>query len=263
LNGLRELFSRFELKYLINWRQMNAFKEGIAPFVVPDEHGSRGEYRIASLYYDSPDLRAYFEKINGYIKRFKVRIRTYGSATPDSTAFLEIKQRYDQALTKKRCALPLRDAYRFMDGDEDDIAGSHPEVLRELTLLRHRYRLQPTIVIAYQRQAFRGIYEPDLRVTFDTALKGDASDLTLESGGESGRYLLQPHKVVLEVKLTNRAPTWLLALLAKHECPIRRISKYCLGVERCLNLPPLWRPPEHEFAQALTRTGQPKTGDGN
>jgi hypothetical protein len=32
--------------------------------MVPDEHGSR--YALASLHYDSPDLRCYWEKATGY-----------------------------------------------------------------------------------------------------------------------------------------------------------------------------------------------------
>jgi hypothetical protein len=31
----------------------------------------------------------------------------------------------------------------------------------------------------------------------------------------------------MEVKVNERIPDWMVALLGKHECQLRRISKYC------------------------------------
>jgi SPX domain protein involved in polyphosphate accumulation len=38
--------------------------------------------------------------------------------------------------------------------------------------------------------------------------------------------------VVMEVKANDRVPLWLANLLARHQCPLRRYSKYCNGVAR-------------------------------
>ena len=245
MSAIREHFSRFELKYLMHWRDVDPLIKSMKPYVVPDEHGDDGRYRVNSLYYDSPDLRAYFEKINGYLRRFKVRVRTYGHPTLDSSAFIEIKARDNQTVTKRRTFLTLGEAYRFMDGDEADITSSNPTVLAEIGGLRELYQLQPTLSVSYQRIAFKSIYEEDCRITFDVGVKASASDLALETSCEGGQHILPPQVAVLEVKVTNRAPSWLLTLLAKHECRIKRVSKYCMGIDRCVQLPDRWYPPVH------------------
>jgi len=56
-------FNRFELKYLLTLKQAEQFKSALRAYLVPDEHGQdNGRYALTSLYYDSPDLRCYWEK---------------------------------------------------------------------------------------------------------------------------------------------------------------------------------------------------------
>ena len=44
--------------------------------------------------------------------------------------------------------------------------------------------------------------------------------------------LVPPIGVVMEVKANERVPLWLANLLARHQCPLGRYSKYCAGVAR-------------------------------
>ena len=69
-------FNRFEFKYLLTLQQAERFKYDLKSYLVPDEHGSEnGHYALTSLYYDSPDLRCYYEKEAGIKFRRKLRIR--------------------------------------------------------------------------------------------------------------------------------------------------------------------------------------------
>ena len=67
-------FNRFELKYVITLQQAARFKAALRPYLLPDDHGD-GAYTLSSLYYDSPDLRCYWEKVDGVRFRRKRRTR--------------------------------------------------------------------------------------------------------------------------------------------------------------------------------------------
>ncbi len=69
-------FNRFELKYLISLREAERFKTALRAYLLDDEHGN-GRYALTSLYYDSPDFRCYWEKVDGIKFRRKLRIRRY------------------------------------------------------------------------------------------------------------------------------------------------------------------------------------------
>ena len=115
-------FNRFELKYLVTLSQAERLKSALAAYLVPDEHSHHeGRYKLASLYYDSADLRCYWEKVDGLKFRRKLRIRCYetGEAlTDDTPVFVEIKQRVDRVTQKRRAILPYADARRLCDDRE-------------------------------------------------------------------------------------------------------------------------------------------------
>jgi len=57
-------FNRFELKYIIRWNQAEALKSILLEYMTPDLHADTdGAYDISSLYFDSPQLLCYWEKI--------------------------------------------------------------------------------------------------------------------------------------------------------------------------------------------------------
>src|SRR5512145_1973519 len=110
-------FNRFELKYLLTLKQAELFKKALLAYLLPDEHGNRnGRYGLTSLYYDSPDFRCYWEKVDGIKFRRKLRIRRYETDQPltaDTPVFVEIKQRLDRVTQKRRVILPYGDAIRL------------------------------------------------------------------------------------------------------------------------------------------------------
>ena len=105
-------FNRFELKYLITLMEAERFKDALRAFLIPDEHGGNsGRYGLASLYFDSPNLRCYREKMDGLKFRRKLRIRRYETGemmTEASPVFVEIKQRVDRVTQKRRALLSYR-----------------------------------------------------------------------------------------------------------------------------------------------------------
>jgi len=108
-------FNRFELKYILSWKDAERLKDNLRQYLHPDAYGdSDGIYALASLYYDSPDHRFYWEKIEGIRFRRKLRIRHYeqqAALTPESRVFVEIKQRLNRESPKSdawSCLIGMR-----------------------------------------------------------------------------------------------------------------------------------------------------------
>jgi SPX domain protein involved in polyphosphate accumulation len=195
-------------------------------------------YSIASLYFDTADYKAYWDKINGHRSRRKVRVRVYGDGpvTPETVCFLEVKQRIDKRLRKRRVALPYAQAVALDELDEIAVGRPAEEqaLLQEVAYLYRTLQLRPTCVVRYQRLALEDTtYAPDLRITFDCNLRCRMHDLSLLSNGlAQDHFFWPPNSIILEVKVNYSVPTWLVRLLNAHHCTPFRISKYCTALEQ-------------------------------
>jgi SPX domain protein involved in polyphosphate accumulation len=241
-------FNRFELKYLITLRQAELFKVALSAYLSPDEHGNdRGGYGLASLYYDSPDYRCYWEKMDGVKFRRKLRIRHYESEallTDQTPVFVEIKQRLDRVTQKRRAVLPYAEALHLCN--DRQIPACAPEdrpVVEEIYSFLWTYNLRPVSLVRYTRQAMMGSeYDLGLRVTFDNDLSYQTRHLNLQA--EPARLPLFPADwVVMEIKVNDRIPYWLTELVAVHNLQLMRVSKYCRSIELAQSVPSLpWQP---------------------
>ena len=253
LNHIIRKFNRFELKYLITLKQAEKFKGALRAYMLPDEHGNdNGRYALASLYYDSPDLRCYWEKEYGIRFRRKLRLRRYEngeSLTEDTPIFLEVKQRVDRVTQKRRAVLPYREALRLCN--DRQIPEHDPEdkvVIEEVYVFLWQYNLRPVSIVRYDRQAFIGsAYDLGLRVTFDTTMAFQAHPLHLHEAPQ-GLPMMPANQVVMEIKVNERIPSWLTGLIADNNLRQERFSKYCRSIQTAEKMPAVrWRslPPEN------------------
>jgi hypothetical protein len=91
-------------------------------------------------------------------------------------------------------------------------------------------RLKPAAIVSYRRRAFvGGRYEKGMRLTFDMNLQGRAHALEVNQNAQN-RHFLPLDWVLMEVKVNERVPLWMVALLAKHQCSLQRMSKYCAAL---------------------------------
>ena len=244
LNHTIRKFNRFELKYVITLQQAEKFKRALRAFMHPDEHGpDNGRYALASLYYDSPDLRCYWEKEYGLRFRRKMRLRRYETGetlTEETPIFLEIKQRVDRVTQKRRAMLPYGEALRLCnDRQMPEVAPEDKAVIEEIYVFLWQYNLRPVSIVGYDRQAFVGsAYDLGLRVTFDTALTFQAHPLHLHEVSQS-LPMLPANRVVMEIKVNERIPSWLTGLIADHNLRLERVSKYCRSIETAQKMPAL------------------------
>ncbi len=228
--------NRFELKYLLTLQQVECVRAALQAYMVPDGYGGQdGRYALASLYYDSAELRCFWEKVDGLKFRRKLRIRHYGPATEltdETPVFVEIKQRVDRVTQKRRVRLSYADARRLCDDRQiPPHAAADRAVIEEVHAFLHQYDMRPTSIVRYERQALIGTdYDLGLRVTFDTSLTAQADHLRLHEPA-SGLPMLGPHWAVMEVKVNERMPYWLTELVAAHNLHLIRLSKYCRSIE--------------------------------
>lgn len=230
-------FNRYELKYVIHASQIDRIVADVLGEMSADRHGDdSGSYVISNLYYDSPGLHMLRSKIFGNNYRRKLRVRVYGDATDQAprTAMVEIKQRLGRTTQKRRVMVPLDEALRICEArsrwEWDDAADR--AVAEEIRGLVQALALQPACTISYRRRAFVGSrFESGLRLTIDTELWGAPPRLDFYT--QRPTTLLMPRDwSILEIKVDDRVPSWINELVTRHDCQLRRVSKYCLGMSK-------------------------------
>ncbi|SNT64633.1 VTC domain-containing protein [Asanoa hainanensis] len=225
-------FNRYEIKYLLPVTAVPALRRVLAGRMEPDSHSAgSGGYGVWSLYYDTRDLRFYWEKIEGLRFRRKLRIRHYGdrSTIDDDTAvYVEIKQRVNRVTQKRRLALPYRLARELCDGRAKV---AQDPFLDEVLELLCGLDLRPIATTGYQREAFVGRgADAGLRVTLDHRVRGRDRDFHLGADAEN-RLIVPARLAVVEFKANERVPYWLTDLAAELNLSVVRMSKYCQSVE--------------------------------
>lgn len=223
---------RYELKYVIEAERALRFAELASEVMEPDPAHPTG-YIVNSLYFDTPDLRFYFEKIDGVDPRFKVRVRWYGTEAPERL-FLEIKHRTDQMLAKTRVPLPAA----MVSGGHLDVIGladrseaQDREDAMFIEGLLSRLDLRGWCLVRYFRRPYLTRVNPTLRLTIDTDLRVLPPDEPAARGEGEGKLFLPLDLSVLELKFHYAAPLWLGEMVRYASLAPRRYSKYGSALE--------------------------------
>lgn len=220
--AIQNCFQRYEKKYLLTKEQYEAVKRGMEGHMTPDVHS---RYTICNLYYDTEDWRLIRESIEKPAYKEKLRARSYGCAKDADNVFVEIKKKYEDVVYKRRIVLPAAEAAAYLRGS----ALQNPsQISREIDWLRTRLDLQAKVFIGYDREAFagtEGVEDPELRITFDTALRYREDRLDLREG-DDGLPLLPEGQVLMEIKIPGTAPLWLAHLLSENGIVSSSFSKY-------------------------------------
>lgn len=228
-------FNRYEIKYFVDELKVPELRRELAARMDTDPFSPHGGYPVTSLYYDTPDLRFYWEKIEGLKFRRKLRLRLYGqpaACTDDTSVQIEIKQRVNRVTQKRRIALPYGLAQRWLNGREEiECDPSQQAFVNEVTTLIGNLDLRPMVTTGYLREAFVGT-EADLglRVTIDHKVHGRDRDFHFASGAEN-RFIIPPKLAIVELKANERVPYWATDLTARLNMSVIRVSKYCQSIE--------------------------------
>lgn len=206
------IFKRVEKKYRINTAQMQTLLARVGQYLIPDEHGKS---TICSLYLDTPTYLLIRNSIEARTYKEKLRLRSYGVPTGDSRVFLEIKKKYKGVVYKRRVSMTLDQAKTYMASGVSPIQS---QIMSEIDYAMQFYgNPQPSILVAYEREAFYVKDLPNVRLTFDGNIRYRNTDLFLENGNH-GTAILPQGELVLEIKTDGAMPLWLSAAL--NECNI-------------------------------------------
>ena len=236
---------RYEFKYALPAKERARIVEVSAPFVLPDPHAVRLPsglmgYDVHSLYFDTPDLRDYYERLDGRRVRNRLRVRTYGSPGTKQPVFLENKRKYTRWVVKSRvkvceandwCTCPdprpwLTFASRVPP--KKRYASEH------FVRLMENHQRQPVSVVHYAREVFiaRDPNQPKIRLTMDhqvhATIRPDVHDLY----GAHHVELLPPDWMVVELKFDNERPGWMKQVCRELGLRAVPVSKFGLSVAK-------------------------------
>ena len=98
--------------------------------------------------------------------------------------FLEIKKKYDGVVYKRRVSTDFAQAMRFLTEGIPPESGDYVarQVTAEMTHMIRRDGLIPRAAVFYDRRAFHGADDPELRLTLDGNIRYRLGDLDLRNG---------------------------------------------------------------------------------
>lgn len=212
-------FKRIEKKYLLNRAQYYAVLNGIENTMEPDVYSN---YEISNIYYDTYHFDLIRASLEKPVYKEKLRVRSYGIPSRGDDVFVELKKKYDGVVYKRRITMSAENAENSLAAG---YIGRSDQISKEINWFLHIYDLHPAAYIGYDREAFAGIEDPELRLTFDTNLRGRSWDLSL-SDGDHGIYIIPKDMILMEIKIPGCTPLWLSHLLSRNNIFDTSFSKY-------------------------------------
>ncbi len=160
---------RHELKHIINRADYLLLKGRLSKLFQRDLHtGAHGEYRVRSLYFDTPGDHALRDKISGVARREKFRLRLYNGNT--SYIRLEKKIKQNGMCAKASAMLSEEQVQRLLAGDIAWLFDSGEPLLIELYSKMQGRQLRPKTVVEYVREPF--LYPAgNVRITLDRDIR--------------------------------------------------------------------------------------------
>lgn len=232
-------FERRELKFYVSFDKLSALRKSIIPFMKHDEYcceRSDRQYIVRSIYFDTHDYEFYQEKLMGIKCRKKLRVRVYNYPSECKYAFLEIKNKREDIIRKERARIPLEHVSYFAEdpslllNDNKGVSNGGKAIDKFLYFL-YRKNLEPVVLVTYEREAFHGIDNPSVRVTFDMNVRSHGYTGFDDIFRDRDLVTVNSDSFVLEVKTYGNLPIWIRNIIRDYDLKLQSISKYCEGVD--------------------------------
>lgn len=220
------VFKRYEIKFLMDRFCFERLRPVLEAHTRPDRFAFS---RPCSVYYDTPDRRLIRRSLNRPVYKEKLRLRSYGPASPDDAVFVELKKKYRGCVYKRRISMPESAAEAFLagrPGAPEASGGEESQIRREIAYFLAQYPgLEPAVYISCERTSLVGTEDARLRITLDEniAWRDTGVSLTAEPGG---RPLLDADTLLMEVKAPAAISLWLARALTKERIFKTSFSKY-------------------------------------
>lgn len=214
------IFKRIEKKYMLDDGTYNLFLEQIRPYIVPDKFSN---YTLCNVYFDTENyelIRTSLQKPN---YKEKMRIRSYGVPSKEQKVFLELKKKYKKVVYKRRISFTYDESQKYLI--EKIPPKNQNQIFKEIDYFIDFYKPVPKLFLAYDREAYSGKDDSELRITFDTGIRSRDYDLDLAMG-DYGKHLFEKGYHLLEIKSASAYPIWLVNILSELEIYPTSFSKY-------------------------------------
>lgn len=230
-NKIKLHFRRLELKYLIPTKLADLVIPTVTKYMNGDDHANNsGFYYVNSIYYDSPNLKTYQQKLDGILFRKKYRLRHYNNEVRN---FFEIKRKIGDTVIKDRVVLNED----LPERNDVDIRLPHlfklmrdSDTKSELQRDAYVLKLAPVVYVKYKRFPFVTKFSDNLRVTLDYDLM--AYNVSSISHVPKKLSFVDPGMTVLEIKSNARIASWLGYLIKSHNLTRYSFSKYARSIDR-------------------------------
>ena len=219
MSAIQSSFQRVEKKYILSNDQYEAMRRGMCGHVKPDDYS---HYSIGNIYCDTEDYALIRISLEKPVYKEKLRLRSYGVPENGEPVFMELKKKYDGIVYKRRVTVNAAEAASCVRREK---LCRSDQISREINWFLQSYLPQPAAYIGYDREAWAGTEDKELRITFDTNLRGRNWDLDLRAG-DSGVLFFPPDRVLMELKLAGGAPIWLAKLMSENGIFSSSFSKY-------------------------------------
>lgn len=222
--GFKDVFQRIEVKYLLSDSQYTELLKRLENMAAIDSYGRTS---ILNIYFDTPDFKLIERSLEKPVYKEKLRLRTYGVASDDTNAFIEIKKKYKGVVYKRRINMPYKEAMDYLTKDKE--LKERSQISDEIDYFKHFYKgLKPAMAISYDRIAMAGIEDPDLRITFDENIRWRTENLSLTEGNV-GKDILLPGQHLMELKIAGAMSMELARILDELNIRKTSFSKYGRG----------------------------------
>ena len=219
--AFQTVFKRYELKYMLTFEQKEKILEAMLPHMELDKYGRT---TIRNIYFDTDNYRLIRRSIEKPAYKEKLRIRSYTRATADSTVFVELKKKYEKVVYKRRLPLCEQDAMSWVCRERS--CPINTQISREIDYFIDFYgKLNPTVFLSYEREAYYDKGGGDFRVTFDDNILCRQTDVDLCST-TYGTSILPEGKVLMELKCSGGIPLWMVEVLSRERIYKTSFSKY-------------------------------------
>lgn len=216
----QEIFKRYEKKYQITMEQYQELVKQIIPRMCPDQYG---KHLICNIYFDTPDYRMIRSSLEKPVYKEKLRLRSYGVPKEGDPVFIELKKKFDGVVYKRRAKMTLQEARKYL------YYGMGPEnksqILREVDYAMDLYQAKPKVFLSYERIAFYGKEDSELRITFDRSIRARNHGLDLSSGSY-GELIFPEDRFLMEVKIPGAMPMWMSQIFSELGIYPTSYSKY-------------------------------------
>ncbi len=222
---------RFEYKFYVHRNKIPLLRNIILTKLKLDDNvdAEKKHYTVRSIYFDSIDLKHYYEKVGGLKHRKKVRLRGY-DYDPNSTVFFEVKRKFEEPGMKNRFSTNYFDALRMINErtistDNDDLNKFFFQVMS--------YNLRPIVNVIYDREPYTEIHrtQNNLRITFDKNLRSVAYPSIDRLFVDDDIKPAMMDYFILEVKFDDFLPTWVRNMSESLSLKRESASKYVIAID--------------------------------